>query len=367
MRKAISVLLIVICIVNLVGCSIGNNQPALSETGGFYPVECVVDLHSEKQNKYLKGNCEKVPFGVKGEKELSYPEAVKFSWLKADNIDDKTEYTVSISKSEDMKNAQTYSTTENSLSVYNLEIATDYYWTVSSDKGTSDVKKFTTSSNAPRNIYVDGITNVRDIGGWVTEDGIRTNQGLLYRCGRLNESKDNGCTVIITDFGKKTMVEDLGIKTEIDLRQVHTGETGGITESPIAENVNYISCPMDWSGELHSENNAQLLKIFEILSQEENYPLVIHCSVGTDRTGMISFLLNALLGVSEDDLCRDYLFSNFGAIGRKRKITQLKECAYYTEVVNAKGNTLSEKSYNYLSELGVPTEQLDKVISIFKK
>lgn len=367
MKKLISALLIIVCIINLVGCGIADNQSASPENYTFYPVECEVELHSKKQNKYLTGDCEKVPFGVKGEKELSHPEAVVFSWPSEENADGKTEYTVSISKSEDMKKAQTYSTTENSLSVYNLEIATDYYWTVSYDGETSDVKKFSTSSAAPRNIYVDGITNVRDIGGWVTEDGTRTNQGLIYRCGRLNESKDNGCAVIITEDGKKEMLDGLGIKTEIDLRQIHTGETGGITESPIGESVNYISCPMDWTGDLHGENNAQLLNVFEVLSDEENYPMIIHCSVGTDRTGMFAFLINALLGVSEEDLCRDYLFSNFGAIGSKRKINQLKESVYYTEVMNAQGNTLSEKAYNYLADLGVPTDQLDSVISILKK
>ena len=102
------------------------------------------------------------------------------------------------------------------------------------------------------------------------------------------------------------------------------------------------------------------------VADEENYPMIIHCSVGTDRTGMFAFLINALLGVSEEDLCRDYLFSNFGAIGSKRKITQLKESMYYTEVMNAQGNTLSEKAYNYLADLGVPTDQLDSVISILK-
>ncbi len=215
MKKLISTLLIIVCIINLVGCGIADNQSASSENDTFYPVECEVELHSKKQNKYLTGDCEKVPFGVKGEKELSHPEEVVLSWPSEEIADGKTEYTVSISKSEDMRKAQTYSTTENSLSVYNLEIATDYYWTVSYDGETSDVMYFTTSSAAPRNIYVDGITNVRDIGGWVTEDGTRTNQGLIYRCGRLNESKDNGCAVIITEDGKIEMLEGLGIKPKL--------------------------------------------------------------------------------------------------------------------------------------------------------
>ena len=79
---------------------------------------------------------------------------------------------------------------------------------------------------------------------------------------------------------------------------------------------------------------------------------------------MIAYLVNALLGVSDNDLHRDYLFSNFGAIGGMRKASGLENSVYYQSVAAAKGNTLSEKTYNCLAEFGVPTEQLDSIIDI---
>lgn len=132
-------------------------------------------------------------------------------------------------------------------------------------------------------LYVDGITNVREIGRWITENGTRTNQGLIYRCGRLNESADNGCSVIITESGKEVMLDDLNVKTELDLRQPHTGETGGITSSLLGEGVAYINCPIDWSGDLHGDKNGPILKLFSILSDKTKYPIIVHCSIGTDR------------------------------------------------------------------------------------
>jgi hypothetical protein len=79
---------------------------------------------------------------------------------------------------------------------------------------------------------------------------------------------------------------------------------------------------------------------------------------------MIAFLVNALLGVSEEDLYRDYLFSNFGKIGGKRSINNLQESGYYTAIMQTDGNSLSEKTYNCLADFGVPTAQLDSIIAI---
>ena len=40
------------------------------------------------------------------------------------------------------------------------------------------------------------------------------------------------------------------------------------------------------------------------IADENRYPVYIHCTGGADRTGTLAFLINALLGVGEDDLIR---------------------------------------------------------------
>lgn len=37
--------------------------------------------------------------------------------------------------------------------------------------------------------------------------------------------------------------------------------------------------------------------------------MLIHCSLGKDRTGVISALILSLCGVSDEDVARDYSFS----------------------------------------------------------
>lgn len=369
MKKTVSVLLsIVIMMLVFAGCS-GESKKALiaqsnmdTVISAVYPVDDTVVQHTKKQALYLNNSLSSFVLYTNGKKEKSRPEPVEFVWQYNGSAD--TEYILKLSENENMENPVEYTSESESISIYNLKLDTAYYWTVSAGNETSSVSKFTTDAAAPRNLYVDGITNVRDLGGWERENGTRTKQGLIFRCGRLNESSAQAPNIEITDAGKKTMLDDMGIKTEIDVRKTADGETGAITSSPLGDSVTYYSCPMEWEGNTFLDNKEELLKVFEILSKEESYPLIFHCNIGTDRTGMIAYLVNALLGVPEESLFRDYLYSNFGNIGGTRKLKNVESSGYYEAVHSAEGNTLSEKTYNCLVNFGVPEEQLDSIIAI---
>lgn len=338
-----------------------------SEIAALSPADETVELHTEKQSKFLNGKYRSAYLYANGTKEKSRPEPVEFRWAYAQAQAGVTQYTLSISESPDMQNAMSCTTGEQSILVYNLKIATTYYWTVTADGKTSEPVQFATAGDAPRNLYVDGVTNVRDLGGWMTESGTRTKQGMLFRCGRLNESSAKTVNIEITEAGKKTMLDLLGVKTEIDIRKVENGETGGITASPLGDTVTYYSIPMEWEGDTFNGNHDELLRVFSILADEANYPVIFHCNIGTDRTGQIAYLVGALLGVSEADLCKDYLFSNFGKIGGQRHPSGLEDSVYYQSVAAAEGSTLQEKAYNCLVGFGVPRAQLDSIIRILSE
>lgn len=324
-----------------------------------------VSLHTKKQDSYLNKPFPLMYISATGKKELSRPESITISWISnSDELSEKS--IVSVSEDKNMLNSTVYEVTSNSLELTNLKISTTYYWSVNINGKDSEVYSFTTNTNPPRNISVDGVANVRDLGGWETESGTHTKQGLIYRCGRLNESSAETVNIEITDEGKNVMLNQLKIKSEIDLRKTDGNEVGGIKSSPLGETVTYFSCPMDWDGDMLYDNKEQVVRIFSILSDENNYPIIYHCNIGTDRTGMISFLVNALLGVSEDDLIRDYMFSNNANIGGTRKASQMKNSGYYRAVMQTQGDNLSEKTYNCLVDLGVPSQQLDKLIEIMK-
>ena len=355
--KALSVVLAFVMLLSVfAGCS-ASSEPSVIRFSS--DEEIVADIHTDMQESYLNRAYNKTGF-ANGKKEKSRPLPVRFCW----EADDTGNYLFRISENKDMSDADTYTVETNEIEIYNLKIAETYYWTVTQNGRESEIKTFTTCAAAPRNLYVDGITNVRDLGGWETESGKRTNQSLIFRCGRLNESSAEKPVIEITESGKEVMLYEFGIKTEIDLRKTDTGEVGGITESPLGSSVQYINCPMEWEGDTFNGNKEQLLKVFSVLADKKNYPVIFHCNIGTDRTGMIAYLVNALLGVSDDDLHRDYLFSNFGSIGGKRRAGGLEESVYYQSVAAAEGDTLSEKAYNCLVDFGVPAEQLDAIKNI---
>ena len=102
--------------------------------------------------------------------------------------------------------------------------------------------------------------------------------------------------------------------------------------------------------------------LFKVLGDRDNYPLLFHCSIGTDRTGAVSFVLLSLLSVSEDDLYRDYLFSNFGYIGGIRRKTAIDDYLLFIE--RYKGDSRKEKVYSMLVENGVDEKDIDEFISI---
>ena len=108
-----------------------------------------------------------------------------------------------------------------SCAIYNLKKATTYYLkvVVTTEYGEkeSNTINFSTIDKGPRVMKIDGIHNVRDLGGYNTASG-RTLQGLIYRGGALSPDNAYFPNVQITEAGKKYMSETLKIKTDFDLR-----------------------------------------------------------------------------------------------------------------------------------------------------
>ena len=349
--SAISVIMSVTIILCLCACGTTNN---------FSPKNTALSIHTDKQKDYLDKDYDSIVLFADGMQELSRPKPILFSWDKS-----ITAKTLEISTRADFTDSQKYEVGGESYEIYNLMIGSEYFWRITDISGkTHESIKFTTENCAPRNLYIDGITNARDLGGWALADGGRVKQGLIYRCGRLNESNRPDVNVEITASGIDVMKNQLGIKSEIDLRTVGDpdNENGGLTSSPLGKDVNYYSVPMYWNLSAginyltDTDSRLQIRKMFELLADEQNYPLIFHCNIGTDRTGLYSFLINALLGVKIDDLYRDYLFSNFGSIGGSRQPSGLKELI--DPVITFEGTTFAQKTENCLLDIGITHEQI---------
>lgn len=210
-----------------------------------------------------------------------------------------------------------------SVRVVNLEPNKAYSWSVRIPGETNSVSgSFTTAADLPRLVFADGVSNLRDLGGWKTKDGGRVRMNMIFRsAGLRNSASRSGNSLLdvryepgawrVTDFGLAALTEDLGIKTDIELRTLR--ETMCMTDTVIP-GARWVKVPFlayDFIAD-DVKGRVQFAKIFREFLDEKNYPVLFHCSGGRDRTGTVAFLLNALLGVSEDDLCRDWEATAFG-------------------------------------------------------
>ena len=344
-----------------------------------------VSIHTDPQTAYLaNADPHSILTYANATAEASRPEPIRLRWAISESAAGHVRlYVVRIWTKPDRSDVTeaTVAGSKTEYAFYNAMLGTTYYWNVSlrddeDDISTSGTSSFTTESQGPRNLYVDGVTNVRDLGGWATVDGGRIRQGLLYRGGRF--SSNESTSVTISAKGILTLRDEIGIKTEIDLRQTtavnNRNESGGLTASPLGDSVRYCAFPMEYGEVLFSDpkNIQRIREIFAFLSDESNYPIYFHCSIGTDRTGLIAWLVNGLCGVSENDLWRDYLFSDFGQIESNPANARTRaknENIYVNQLKNyAQGDTLAEKIYNYLkNEIGVAETDLQAVIRIMKE
>ena len=317
----------------------------------------IVDIHTDLQKAYLNDNYTNATNYAQGTEELSRPLAIKVDF----DGEDKP-YKVYFSENKDYSNPEVYDVTKSEFKATNLKVDQSYYYNVMDGDTLVWKNSFKTSDQIVRNLYVSGVTNVRDLGAYKVNEKM-LNQGLILRTGRINQNTETTPVDKITAKGKKTMLEQLKVKSEIDLRMVSNNEVGGLNEGvgALGESVHYYQCPMDYTTAMDTELNINSTKkVFSILGDASNYPTFFHCSIGTDRTGYIAFLIGAILGISEDQLYRDYLFSNFGYIGGSRSVSTISG-GYVKNIKDTSGSTLKEKATNYLLGLGVKQSEIDVV------
>ena len=327
-----------------------------------------VSFHTDLQKEVLDAGYENILdycLPVSEIVERSIPAGITVSWTYEGKQVPET-FTVSVSTNEDMSDALVFEADPAeqdgvySYAIQNCMLDTTYYYTVSDGTDTSEVSSFTVDDAGPRNIYVDGVTNIRDLGGWKTNSGKTVRQGLLYRCGQLNENYTQD--LLITEEGIRTMLDVLGIRTEVDFRTEDDNENGGITQSPLGETVQYCNFPMELS--YLDEYEDSVKAFFQLLADESNYPIIFHCKIGTDRTGFMTYLLYGLLDVPMDSIYTDYVFSNLGVIDGSRNHKQWKK--KLKEVLgkdNSKG-TPQENSLYYLRNIGITDEEIEKITAI---
>jgi protein tyrosine/serine phosphatase len=244
--------------------------------------------------------------------------------------------------------------------VENLRVGADYRWRVRAFAadvlvGQSNEGAFRTHPALPRWIHAPGITNVRDLGGWPLPEGRRVRQGRIFRGSEMNSH----CQ--ITPEGQRVLVEQLGIRTDIDLRGP------GEERSPAldSDRVRYVNIPLSSYDMIASpDDTVRYRALFHLLAEEETYPVFIHCWGGADRTGTVAFLIGAMLGMYAEDLYADYELTSLSIWGERRSDGEpFVEMLQLLQLFAPQGATLQAQVERYLRVIGVTGEAVAKIRS----
>jgi hypothetical protein len=161
-------------------------------------------------------------------------------------------------------------------------------------------------------LAIDGLINLRDLGGLPTSAGVPTLQGRLLR----SESPHT-----LSESGLRELLE-LGIGTVVDLRTASEREQ---RPSPLIEaGVHTSHAPIFTDDEDYPDHLATAAEVYcwwlrerrtgvaaamRAVADAPSAPVLVHCHAGKDRTGVVVGLVLRLAGVDIDDIADDYAIS----------------------------------------------------------
>jgi protein-tyrosine phosphatase len=181
-----------------------------------------------------------------------------------------------------------------------------------------EVVQETVATEPERWLRLEGIDNVRDVGGLPLREGGTTRSGELLRSANLRH---------VTEADLAHLVEVFGLRLVIDLRTSGEIDRDGPTAVAAAgvETVGLSFIPED--GEALPEtgdDSDPLLRAYlgylvdrtenvveavRLLGRSDAGPALVHCAAGKDRTGVLVALVLDAVGVAREAVIADYALS----------------------------------------------------------
>lgn len=226
---------------------------------------------------------------------------------------------------------------------------------------------------------IAGTHNIRDIGGYSTLHGRRTLWHQLFRSDKLDQ---------LTPASQADLL-GYGIRTIIDLRY-----SPEVQESPDTvantDEVTYVHMPLyelagtevlpvipNDAGELYrlilDYRQKQLKLFFDMLLKPGALPLLVHCTAGKDRTGIVVALVLGMLDVPYETIVNDYMLSErrvapLLAQLREQAIVNGWDTEWYERLLACNPEFMRDMLNHldtryggiipYLNQVGVTTEQI---------
>ncbi|KAH6855326.1 protein-tyrosine phosphatase-like protein [Chaetomium sp. MPI-CAGE-AT-0009] len=200
---------------------------------------------------------------------------------------------------------------------------------------------------SPPFIHVPGLANLRDAGGYAIEGqpGKVIRRGVLFRSADLTKLEDEGVDVL----------RPLGITHVFDLRSVTELAKDGNHPPRTWEGAARVFVPVfldkDYSPEAlamrfrdYSDGPKGFVNAYatilasaadpdhphspfrtvleHIASSTTPSPLLVHCTAGKDRTGVLIALILSLCGLDDAVIAHEYSLTDLGLAPRKEEIVQ---------------------------------------------
>ncbi|UJM29460.1 tyrosine-protein phosphatase [Bacillus aerophilus] len=250
------------------------------------------------------------------------------------------------------------------------------------------------------NIQFSKLANFREVGGLQTTDQMVIKQGMIYRSADLSRLTKQDILTFST----------LGIQTICDLR---TSSERKSHPPKIMEHDKIVHIPMQPDSMMPSkwtmfrmliaegkslsftpimkdvyqsmlyERKKEIQQLFTLLSDEKNYPLMLHCTSGKDRTGFLSALIQLATGVPVHTVLSEYMRSNEGVkmlVKRQERFVRMMSLYrvskeqiqpllgvqqdYLEDVLNEMMDTYGNAERYLVEACAVPQAQLLKVKNI---
>ncbi|MGW6655956.1 tyrosine-protein phosphatase [Rhodococcus sp. NPDC055024] len=165
---------------------------------------------------------------------------------------------------------------------------------------------------ANRRLDLNGTYNFRDVGGYATRDGLTTKWNKLFRSDalhRLNQVdrevlRGRGLAFVI-DLREQEELDTAPNALEgLDLTQFHL---------PIFESeINTRETSLDLAAiyaKVIDQCGVRLVRAVRAIAESDDSAVLVHCTAGKDRTGLVIALALAAVGVDYRDIVADYSLS----------------------------------------------------------